>query len=188
MVWPRCRLSVWLSVLAAVLAAACGAPDVGTHSGAAQGASPTTVVASPVASPPPASADVCGFVESGSSEAAGSAAVRPSLTPEPGKPTFTEDDVRAYVASAQGETVPPLEVRRVEFLTACEVAVRVNHPVYKPDDALLALVTIPGVYGGMPDIPPGVEVTGTPDANVVTFFILDATTGNWIGRTFGSEP
>ncbi|HMM40549.1 MAG TPA: hypothetical protein PKA95_01455, partial [Thermomicrobiales bacterium] len=144
----------------------------------------TPVIRRDVASPI-APDGLCGYVESGSSAAMGSEAVRPSLTPERGKPTFTEDDVRAYVVGSQGDETLPLDVRRVEFLPACEVAKSVDHPVYEPDDTLLALVTIAGVYGGMPRIPPGVTVTGTPDPNVVTYLILDATTGNLIGRTFG---
>lgn len=156
-----------------VLAIACGTPD--------------RDLPEPDASPPVAPEGVCGYVEAGSAEAMGSEAVHPSLTPEPGKPTFTEDDVRAYITRTQGDETPPLEVRRVEFMTACEVAVTVNHPVYKPDDTLLTLVTIAGVYGGTP-LPPGVTVTGIPDPNVVTYLILDATSGNVIGRTFGSEP
>lgn len=173
-------------LVAVVLLAACGTPEPVRRGSAAGQATATPVVLRDAASPI-ASDELCGYVEAGSSEAMGSEAVRPSLTSELGKPTFTEGDVRAYVAGSQGDDTPPLEVRRVEFLPACEVAKRVDHPVYKPDDTLLALVTIAGVYGGMPRIPPGATVTGTPDPNVVTYLILDATTGNLIGRTFGSE-
>lgn len=179
------RLACMVTVV--LLAAGCGTPDSALRGNAGESLTATTPDASPSAWPGIPDG-VCGSVELGSSEAMGSEAVRPSLTPEPGKPTFTEDDVRAYVAGSQSETTPPLEVTRVEFLPACDVAKRVNHQVSKPDDALVALVTIAGVYGGMPRIPPGVTVTGTPDPNVVTYLILNATTGNVIGRTFGSEP
>ena len=190
---PRLRRRWVATLLTAIvittLAAACGTADAELQPGAAGESTVIAPNASPEATPPGAPEGLCGFVELGSSEVMGSEAVRPSLSPEPGKPTFTEDDVRAYVAANppdfwDSDTPPPV-IKRIEFMSACDVAIKVNHAVYKPDDALLALVTLTGTW--KPRLPPGVKPSGPPIPNTVAYLIFDATTGNLIGRTSGVE-
>lgn len=180
---------VFTTIAMIALVVACGSVDTELQSGAMEVATEVELYASPEATPPGSPEGLCGFVELGSSEAIGSAAIQPSLAAEPGKPAFTEDDARAYVAANppdfwDSDTPPPV-VKRVEFMSACDVAIKVNHPVYKPDETLVALVTLTGTW--KPRLPPGVKPSGPPIPNTVAYLIFDATTGNLIGRTSGVE-
>lgn len=177
-------LSIALVTIAlVVLITACGAADAGLRSGedvAPTATDPVDVpdVASPVAE------DMCNHPGPDLDPALmGTPEISPSISPEPGKPAFTEADVQTYIDSLQSET--PITLKRVEFMSACEVATKVNHPVYRPDDTLLALVTLTGDW--RPSLPSEVKLEGTPLPGTVAYWIFDATTGNKIGETFGNE-
>jgi len=163
---------------------ACGAPEERLQSGGGEVRATATTQGSPTAEV----ADG-GALATDSAPIAGSEAIHPTLAAKPGKPTFTEDDVRAWVAdnppAAWDSTTPPPVVERVEFLPAREVAAKVNHPVYAPDDAILCLATLSGTWA--PELPPGVKPSGSPIPNTVIYLIFDGTTGNLLGMTSGVD-
>ncbi len=167
----------------ALLVAACGSDDADLGAGHNE-PTPTVPIAWIDSASPVATEDYCGYQGSVVDPALmGTPEIHPSLTPEPGKPAFTEEDVRAWVAAMESDENPV--VKRVEFMSACEVATKVNHPVYRPDDTLLALVTLTGDW--QIHLPPEVTPVGPPDPDTVAYWIFDAVTGHLIGSTSGVE-
>lgn len=178
-----------LAVLAftVIVALGCGSTDVESsgRGNQAEGTPTIIVLATPVmvATVPPTSP-----VED--SGPIGLPAIPVSLPVEPGAPAFSEQSAADYVLAnlllAPDPDFPPPSILRVEFLPIADVEVRIDHPIaVVPRDALLCLVTVRGVF--IPDLPPGVRATGTPDPNAVLYQIYDAQTGNYIAHATGIE-
>jgi len=173
------------AIAATLVLAACGTSDPNLGAGESVEPTPTVPITWTESASPVATADYCGYEEPiVDPSMRGTPDIRPSRTPEPGQPAFTEGDVRAWVAAMESDENPV--VKRVEFMSACEVATRIQHSVGEPDDALLALVTLTGNW--IPSLPPGVKLVGTPIPGTVAYWIFDAT-GHLIARTYGvQEP
>lgn len=116
----------------------------------------------------------------------GSQAIMPHLASAvPGQPTFTEEDVRTYLAAngldlirvrAQGQ----YQVEQVTFIPSAEARTRAGIYVGVPNDRLLCLVTVRGTF----------VLTGPPvpgkGPTIQTFtamtLIFDGLTGNQLGE------
>lgn len=111
---------------------------------------------------------------------------RPAVGPD--EPTFTADDVRAFIAAhgldyGRMQPAGPYQIEGVEFVTSAEAARRLEVRSGRPDTAPLCLVTIRGTFrdaGGPPPNPQtGAPSTGTFSTMVLVF---DARTGNLVRR------
>jgi hypothetical protein len=98
----------------------------------------------------------------------------------PGTPAFTEDDVRAYLAS---HSIPDLTsghtatVEQVEFITNRDLRARFGHGSGGPDDRLVCLVTLRGEFS--PSLPPALQQRGKPRVtSPMIRHVYDAHTGN----------
>lgn len=169
----------------------CDSPDVAPAGqvGGASAPSPsvrfTPIVGSPEPLASPASPDWTG-------RAVGIPAIAPTLPVVAGRPSFTEQDVRVYVASHPPSVADPNGpapvVERVEFLPVEQVESRINHGMSVPKGTLLCLVTISGQWVVPPGLlPPGVQAQGTPNPNTVVYQVYDAQTGNFMAWTSGVE-
>lgn len=152
-------------------------------------ASPTTIAptATPAATipPPPSPPTSDPPIASGTGQV-GSAAIVPHTTPTgPGQPTFTDEDVRAHLATngldlLRVRTEGPYQIERITFLTYAEARAQFGIYVGVPEDRLLCLVVVRGTF----------KLTGPPvsgrEPAVQTLttmtLIFDGISGNRLGE------
>lgn len=112
-------------------------------------------------------------------------AIKPHLTVGPNQPTFTADDVRAYIAAAgigpgKARANGPYQIESIIFMTSGEARTRLDVRSGQPDPALLCIVTIRGTFTLS-----GPQNPRDGSVSVVTLHTLvqiyDAVTGNLIG-------
>ena len=144
----------------------------------------TTVVATIPPPPTPRTSDPP--VISGTGQI-GSRAITPHVTPTmPGQATFTEEDVRAYLA-ADGLNLlirvrpeGPYQIEQIKFLTYAEARTQDDIYVGVPEDRSLCLVLLRGVFKLTGPYIPG------QGATVYTYttmtLIFDGLSGNWLGE------
>jgi hypothetical protein len=103
----------------------------------------------------------------------------PAITPRNDcTPSFTEQDVRAYLQTHQelipAPHAPPTTVTLVQFMTSAEASQRMDgESIGLADDAIVCFVELSGEF--MPySVPPGV----TPHLSSVGILVLDAHSGN----------
>jgi hypothetical protein len=188
-----------LLIVAGLALQGCGSTAEVTHDSGQAGAAvpaaapgtPTTLFPTATATmtatipPPPSPRTSDPPVASGTGQI-GSQAISPHLTPTaPGQPTFTEEDVRAFIAATgldliRVSTEGSYQIEQVTFLSYSQAKSQYGIAVGVPDDRPLCLVTVHGTF----------KLTGPPvpgqGSNVHTFttmvLIFDGLTGNRLGE------
>jgi hypothetical protein len=111
----------------------------------------------------------------------GIAPSRPMAAPD--RPTFSEDDVRAYIAKhgigpSRVRASGPYQIERVEFLRGSEAPSRLGVRVGVADDRLVCAATLQGTFTVLG--PPAGGSQEYTKSKVILFF--DARTGNLLGQ------
>jgi hypothetical protein len=191
----RAAWVVCLIIAAVLVLQGCGGGATATsEAGQGRAAVPAAVPATPTALPPSATATIPSPPASRSSDPpvaswtnqAGSRAITPRVTPTvPGQPTFSEEDVRAFIVANGLDLIRvraegPYQIERVTFLPNAQARSQAGIYVGVPDDRTLCLVTVRGTF----------KLTGpyvpaqTPTVHTFTTMtlIFDGLTGNQLGE------